>query len=349
MTREPASGFKRKGADSLAAGASQCAFEKSDWTIVLVLDFQADSRTTTTSTRTIRCCPRFQTGTKARALLISGKTILATRGAVCLDWRRVNLLFSYPHWLWLLVPAWAWIIWLTHTSEVQLSPVRRWVAGGLRLVIVTALVLALAGFQWRWPVEGMNVFFVLDRSESVPSEQQEEAVRWINQVAPEKTLSDRAGVLVFATEAAIEVSPGIAFQLPQIQAVVPTDRTDIAGAIRLATAAFPEMGQRRMVLLSDGNENLDDAFGAAVSARSSGVSIDVMPLGAERDNEVSVRRLDLPSTVAKGQTFDVKVFVQAARAGPAQVQLYRDERFLGESVVQLEAGKNLFTFLADSR
>ena len=36
---------------------------------------------------------------------------------------------------------------------------------------------------------------------------------------------------------------------------------DIAGALRLGTAAFPEDGQKRLVLLSDGNENSGEALG----------------------------------------------------------------------------------------
>lgn len=49
-------------------------------------------------------------------------------------------------------------------------------------MIVTATVLALAGIQWQRPIEGINVFFALDRSDSVPISQQEESLRWLNQV-----------------------------------------------------------------------------------------------------------------------------------------------------------------------
>ncbi|MCO5052440.1 MAG: VWA domain-containing protein [Verrucomicrobiae bacterium] len=252
--------------------------------------------------------------------------------------------FSHPHWLWLIAPAWGWIIWLARTSDAQLSPVRRWLSATIRLGVITALLLALAGLEAQHPTEGMNVFFVLDRSESVPAAQQTEAVRWLNQVAKSKPTTDRAGTVIFGTDAAIEATPRTAFDLPSIQGVVATERTDIGAALRLATAAFPETGQRRIVLLSDGQENLDDALSVATSAKAGGVSIDVVPLGAKRDNAVTLQRLELPTTLAKGQTFDVKIFVQAATATTAKLQLYRDDRYLGESAVALEAGKNLFTF-----
>ncbi|MCW5554923.1 MAG: VWA domain-containing protein [Verrucomicrobiae bacterium] len=252
--------------------------------------------------------------------------------------------FVYPHWLWLLPPVGAWIVWLTRTSGVQLSPARLWFVCGLRLLIALAMTLALAGFQWRRPIEGLTVFFLLDQSDSVPESQHEQARLWVNRAAAEMPTGDRAGVLVFGTDAAIEASAGIALNLASIQAVVATDRTDIGAAIRLATAAFPESGQHRIVLLSDGNENLGDALSAAHSARASGVSVDVLELGTERGNDVSVQRLEVPSTVGKGQAFDVKVFVQADQPGPATVRLYRNEQYLGERSIQLEGGKNLFLF-----
>ncbi|MBE0540775.1 MAG: VWA domain-containing protein [Verrucomicrobia bacterium] len=252
--------------------------------------------------------------------------------------------FVYPHWLWLLPPVGAWIVWLTRTSFVQLSPARRWFVCGLRLLIALAMILALAGFQWRRPIEGLNVFFLLDQSDSVPESQQEQARLWINRAAAEMPTGDRAGALVFGTDAAIEASPGIALNLASLQAVVATDRTDIGAAIRLATAAFPETGQRRIVLLSDGNENFGDALSAALSARASGVSLDVLGLGTDRGNDVSVQRLEIPSTVGKGQAFDVKVFVQADQPGPATVRFYRNEQYLGERGIQLEGGKNLLSF-----
>ena len=128
----------------------------------------------------------------------------------------------------------------------------------------------------------------------------------------------------------------------KIQAVVASDRTDIAGAIRLATAAFPENGQKRLVLFSDGNENVGDAAGALLATRPLGVTLDVVPLGAERGGDVSVQRLVIPSNLKQGQTFEAKIFATSDKAQPATVRLFRNDQLLGEQKVELEAGKNLF-------
>jgi len=102
----------------------------------------------------------------------------------------------------------------------------------VRLLVVICLVFALAGFQWLRPLEGMNLFFVLDRSDSIPANQQEAARKYINNISRQKKTIDKAGVIVFGTEASIESSPNAAVDLQKVQAVVGTDRTDLAAAVR---------------------------------------------------------------------------------------------------------------------
>ena len=258
----------------------------------------------------------------------------------------MNFQFTHPQWLLLLPPVWAWVVWLTLKSDVQIGAWRRWLALGLRLGVTLLVVLAIAGLQWKKPMEGVNVFFLLDRSDSIPSPQQEAARKLVNKFADGKKKEDKTGLLVFGTEAAIEAtaSDKIDPKDTKILAVVGTERSDIAGAIRLGTAAFPETGQKRLVLLSDGNENIGDAMAAVLQARPLGVAVDVVPLGTERGNDVSVQKLGLPGRVKKGQTFDVKIFAQADRAQTATVRLYRNEQPLGEQKVELTPGKNLYTF-----
>lgn len=254
--------------------------------------------------------------------------------------------FQFTHSLWLLaaVPALAWVFWLGWRTEAQLTPWRKWTALALRTLVTLALVGALAGFRWLRPVEGMNVFFLLDRSESIPSEQQETAKTLVNRYTARMEKTDRAAVIVFGADASIDRLPNEKMDLERVAAVVDTSRTDIGAAIRLATAAFPETGQKRIVLMSDGNENLGDALAAALAARPLGVSVDVVPLGVAREGDLFVQRLQMPSRLKKGQPFEAKIFLQSDSARTAAVRLYRNDELLGEQTVRLEPGKNLFTF-----
>jgi len=258
----------------------------------------------------------------------------------------MNFQFTHPPYLLALVPALLWVLWLFWNTDVQIGLVRRWLALVLRVVIVTALVLAMAGLQWRQPQEGVNVIFALDRSDSIPSAQQDAAFKYALKISQERKKEDRVGFLVFGNQAALEttVRDSVDPKKDKIFAVVGTDRTDIGAAVRLATAAFPENGQKRIVVLSDGNENMGNALNAVVSARPLGVTIDVVPLGVARGNDVSLQRLGLPTRVKRGQTVAAKIFVQSDRKQRGTMRIYRDEQFLGEQQVDLEPGKNLFEF-----
>jgi len=59
----------------------------------------------------------------------------------------MNFQFTNPAWLLLLLVAAPWTVWLVLRSDVQISAWRQWTAFGLRMVIVLALVLAIAGLR----------------------------------------------------------------------------------------------------------------------------------------------------------------------------------------------------------
>ncbi len=258
----------------------------------------------------------------------------------------MNFQLTHPSWLWLLPLVWAWVVLWTLKSDIQIGKWRRWTAMSLRLAGVTLVVLAIAGLQWMRPLEGVNVFFLLDRSDSIPSYQQEAARSYVNQAYEDKKKDDRIGLLVFGADAALEWSANTIIETNStaVLAVIGSERTDIAAAVRLGTAAFPETGQKRLVLLSDGNENQGDALASVLAARPLDVTIDVIPLGVQRSNDLSLQKLGLPARVKKGQTFETKIFVQTDRAQTATVRLYRNDQPLGEQQIDLTPGKNLFTF-----
>ena len=251
--------------------------------------------------------------------------------------------FSHPEWLMLLPVAAVWTLGWARRSDSSLAPRRlRW-ALALRLVGLLILVLAVAGLQWRRPDFGMNLFFLLDRSDSVPGPVQEQARALANRWAREKPETDKGGFLVFGADAALETTVTSVADAERIQTVVQSDRTDISAAIRLGAAAFPEQGQRRLVLLSDGNENIGDGIAAIRSVRSLGVTLDVVALGSRRGDDLSVQKIEVPASVKNGQAFDVRLVVGTDRARNATVRLYRDNRSIAEQEVALEPGRNLLS------
>jgi hypothetical protein len=152
----------------------------------------------------------------------------------------------------------------------------------------------------------LAVLFVLDRSDSVPPEQQAAALRFINQASEQMSANDSAGVVVFGSDALVEYLPRYGLKLGEITSVHARDYTDIGAALRLALAAMPADAQKRIVLVSDGNENLGDAVEEAIGAASAGVQVDAVPITYRYDREVLIERLDLPSEVKEGEPFELR-------------------------------------------
>ena len=108
----------------------------------------------------------------------------------------MNFQFTNPLWLLLWPPGMALVIWLFWRTHVQISPWRRWTALIFRILVLTCLVLAVAGLQWLRPMEGMNLFYMLDRSDSLPSSQQEVARGYVNKSFAFKKTADKAAVCI---------------------------------------------------------------------------------------------------------------------------------------------------------
>ncbi|MBY0229112.1 MAG: VWA domain-containing protein, partial [Gemmataceae bacterium] len=97
--------------------------------------------------------------------------------------------------------------------------------------------------------------------------------------------------------------------------------TDLAAALKLALASFPEGAARRIVLITDGNENLGDAEEQARLAAALGVEIDVLPLasGVKATNEVMVEAVVAPPVADQGARVPIRVMVRSRVPEPATV------------------------------
>ena len=171
----------------------------------------------------------------------------------------MSIAFLYPRFLWLLslIPV---LIGLGLLGQRAQSNYRLWAGLILRTILMVAIILALAGVQVKIPSNELTTTFLLDVSDSVSINDQirgEEFIRQAIQVMPE---GDKAAIIVFGQEALIERLPSEDRLLNDLASIPITSRTDVAGALQLAQAILPEEGAKRIVLLSDGRENIQNAM-----------------------------------------------------------------------------------------
>lgn len=228
-------------------------------------------------------------------------------------------------------------------SRAGLEPGRAIFAGVLRTLIYLAAVLAVADTRWIVKSDKTATVFLLDLSASIPADSQKAAQQYVREQLLKLPSGDLAGMIVFGEQAMIELPPLEDPAFDQPHSVISAAATDLGAAIRLALAWFPEQYQRRIVLISDGNENRGAALAELDQARRHGIQIDVLPVTYEYPGEMWVEELYVPPEVSPKENFDVGVVINAQQAGPATLRLIRNDGLVTEQQLNLVPGKNLYT------
>ncbi|HVX14967.1 MAG TPA: VWA domain-containing protein [Pirellulales bacterium] len=264
--------------------------------------------------------------------------------------------FDSP-WYLLLLALLPVMWWSGRRSLSGLGRVRKWVVLVLRSVVFTLLVASLAEIQWVRTNDRLTVIYLLDQSLSILPERREAMIEFVNEsVRQHRKNDDRVGVIVFGREAVIEVPPfDESVQLsPRVETPLDPESTNLAGALKLAQATFPEDAAKRIVIVSDGNQNMGDALDQARHVTDAGVGIDVQPVLSQSRSEILVEKVTLPPDVRKGQPFDLRVVVnnttQPAEGesgiikGKLVVSQRSDDqpRVISEQNVELPPGKQVF-------
>lgn len=250
------------------------------------------------------------------------------------------------------------VLWfLSYRSLAGLGGLRRWLALLLRTLVTAAVILALAGIQGVWTDDRVTTVYILDQSDSIPPARRQLMLDYVVQsVSSHRDVDrgDKAGLIVFGREAAIEVPPfDDEIRLTRIEGYLGrTDATNLEAALKLAQAAMPADSARRIVILTDGNENLGSAAPLAARLAEAGVGIDVIPVPLLADAEVLVEKIDLPTDIRQGQPFEARVvvdsYVNSESTVPVQGRLRitqslgGDEELLSEEEIALAPGKNVF-------
>lgn len=264
----------------------------------------------------------------------------------------LSLTVGNPWWLLAIPLVLPPLVWLSHRSLAGLGRSRRALAILARGLVLSLVVFALAEPQIVRTRDDLTTIFVLDRSQSIPQQWQGQMLQYINAANRQlKKPDDLAGVVVFGADARVEVPPTrYPGPMVSIENSVNGENSNLAGAIKLALASFPEDTARRLVIVSDGNENRGDALEQAIVAKSLGVQIDAVPIEYFYDSEVLVEKVSVPPDVKQGETVNINVVVRASQPTAGGLQIFQQTESgrvpIGDpepTRVDLQRGVNVLT------
>ncbi len=250
--------------------------------------------------------------------------------------------FERPLLLLLLPASLGLVVWLWRTSRAYMPPVRRRVSLGLRVALVALLVLVLAGPLMQLRADEMSVAVLVDRSDSITPELRDAEDAWLARALEVKAPQDQVAVVTFGEDATVDRALSADSRAPRLEPASNTrgTRTDIAAALRAGIAALPPTSARRLILLSDGRENVEQAESAASLARAAGVQLLSVPLGESSGPEVLVRQLDVPNHLREGERSSATVQIDSNVDAYATLRLLVDGGLVGTQDVDLVQGPN---------
>ena len=255
--------------------------------------------------------------------------------------------FARPIWLLLLLalPAIAWLA--LRMSYASLGPFQRWLSLGLRVIVWVLLVFALAGAQFVRISDRLSVVVARDSSDSIDETQLPEVQAALEQARRTMHKNDSLGKVNFGANAYLEFlpQPGVDQKLLADWQTTPRGNfTSVSDAVQLAIASFPDNAQKRLVLITDGNENVGSALAEARVARDNGVELLVVPLSTRTGPEVVLASLEAPAQASLGETVNVRFVLESTVATPAKVSLIRNGQFVDKTDINVRPGKEVYEF-----
>jgi uncharacterized membrane protein len=250
----------------------------------------------------------------------------------------------WPLVLLLIVP---YLWWVQRRTLTDLSPKHLQLSGLVRSAIIALVVLALMQPVIYRAGSWISVVYLLDVSQSVSPSAVQSNMQWIQQTN-DAGGPEHARFIPFASNATVFES------LDQLKAVnvssnasqgsIDQSGTNIEEAIDSAIRSFAPHHLKRLVLLSDGNENSGRMMDMLSRLKAEGIRVYTVPAPARANQDVWVENILAPSEVIAEELFPVEAHVYSQGEVSAEVEVKHGDRSLGLKKLNLVRGLNRIAF-----
>lgn len=213
----------------------------------------------------------------------------------------------------------------------------------LRSLVVTLMILALSGSSLYWKVDSTTTLFLIDASDSTKASR-DSMEAFIKEASQYKGKKDGVGVLSFGENTQVENFISKDNEFTKVEGKINGNYTNIDNAMATALSLFPDNSNKRIVLISDGEENSGSVSKIAPSLQEQGIDIKYYKIKKNNGEEVAVEKISVPQKLSLDEEFNIVVTINSTIAQEANVNLFNGRAKVGQQKVQLQKGENKFIF-----
>src|SRR5215471_7861228 len=251
------------------------------------------------------------------------------------------------YWPLALLPIIPYLWWVQRQTLTDLSAKHLQLAGAIRSTIVALIMLALMQPVLYRSGAFVSAVYLLDVSESVSPQAIQSAIQWIQQTNTAGQ-PDHARFIPFGANSTVFENFD---QLKEVQVASNASRgsidqsgTDIENAIDTAIRSFAPHHLKRLVLLSDGNENSGHMMDMLSRLKSESIHVYTVPSQTRANRDVWVENIMAPSEVTAEELFPLETHIYSQSDTSAEVEIKHGDKSLGTKKVQLVRGLNRVAF-----
>ncbi len=246
--------------------------------------------------------------------------------------------FSNPYFL-LLIPVCIAIVALLAKKRAFTSKFNKICFVVIRSIVLTLIILGLCKTILKDYTNLTTTIYTVDISAST---QGADPLSFLKEATPNK--NDLLGVVCFGEKAVIESMPQANNSITSLTSFVKKDFTNITSALKLAQSVIGEKTKKRIVLVSDGQENIDDAVSFAKILKEQGIVVNVLPIKNTIANEVQLSEIKVPKYIKQDTNYDIEIIGNSLTETNAKLLIYRNSELVSNETVTFRKGENRYIF-----
>lgn len=254
----------------------------------------------------------------------------------------MHITMEHPYVLF-LIPVLCALFLITGSKMHTVNQKRKYMAIGIRIAVLVLLVLAMCGIGLKKTSDHITTIYLVDVSDSVASKKGE-VEEFVKDGINGMPSGDKAGVIAFGSDTKVEQFVTDKKLFTGMETSPVTTATNLEKAVQSAMALFTDDSAKRLVLITDGNENEGSLQNMSTALVSNQVAVEVHKIESNNEKEVYINNVTVPEEVNLGDTFQVEVEIESNVKTTAKLTLYSGNIEKASETVELETGTNHFVF-----